>query len=88
MPGILSEIRQDLLQYTLRREFVLLQKSWTYWAAGNELCYYYDDHNDLEGMVSILCNYNLVRDITFNNVKRYIFLEELVDYLTQDRTEV
>ena len=79
---------QDLLQYPLRREFVLLQRSWTYNGAGYELCYFYDDYNDLEGMISILCNYNLVRDITFNNVKRYIFLEELVDYLTQSRTEV
>ncbi len=87
MPNLLNEMRQDLLQYPLRREFVLLQRSWTYWAGGHELCYFYDDHNDLEGMISILCNYNLVRDITYNSVKRYVFLEELVDYLTQDRTE-
>jgi len=87
MPELLSEMRQDLLQYPLRREFVLLQRSWSYWAAEHELCYYYDDHHDLEGIVSILCNYNLVREITCNNVKRYVFLEELVDYLTQDRTE-
>jgi len=88
MSVLLNEMRQDLLQYPLKREFVLLKRSWTYWAAGHELCYYYDDHDDLEGMVNILCNYNLVRDVTFNNVKRYIFLEELVDYLSQDRTEV
>ncbi len=88
MPGLLSEMQQDLLQYPLRREFVLLQRSWTYWAAGHELCYYYDEHRDLEGMINILCNYNLVRDITNNNVKRYLFLEELVEYLTHNRTEV
>ncbi|HYT42332.1 MAG TPA: hypothetical protein VEP90_08290, partial [Methylomirabilota bacterium] len=88
MPRLLGEMQQDLLQYPLRREFVLLQRSWTYNGAGHELCYFYDDYNDLEGMISILCNYNLVRDITFNNVKRYLFLEELVDYLTQSRTEV
>jgi hypothetical protein len=87
MPNLLNEMQQDLLQYPLRREFVLLKRTWNYWAVGNELCYYYDDYNDLEGMVSILCNYNLVREITFNKVKRYIFLEELVDYLTQDRME-
>ncbi len=88
MPGLLSEMQQDLLQYPLRREFVLLQRSWTYNGAGHELCYFYDDHNDLEGMISILCNYNLVRSVTYNNVKRYVFLEELVEYLTQDRTDV
>lgn len=87
MPELLNEIRQDLLQYPLRREFVLLKKSWTYWAGGNELCYFYDDHNDLDGMIEILCNYNLIREITFNNVKRYIFLEELVEYLTENSTE-
>lgn len=84
MPGLLNEVRQDLSRYPLRREFVLLQRSWAYWAAGHELCYYYDDYTDLEGMVTILYNYNLVREITFNEVKRYVFLEELVDYLTQD----
>jgi hypothetical protein len=87
MPGLLIEMRQDLSQYPLRREFVLLHRSWAYWAAGHELCYYYDDYDELEGMVSILRNYNLVRDITFNEVKRYVFLEELVDYLTQDGME-
>jgi hypothetical protein len=84
MPGLLDEIRQDLLVYPLRREFVLLQRSWTYNGAGHELCYFYDDHADLDGMIRILCNYNLIRDITFNNVKRYAFLEELVEYLTNE----
>ena len=83
MPELLNEMRQDLLQYPLRREFVLLNRSWSYWAGGDELFYFYDDYRDLNGMISIFCNYSLVRDITYNNVKRYIFLEELVDYLTQ-----
>jgi len=88
MPKLLSEMQQDLLQYPLRREFVLLQRAWSYWPGGDELCYFYDDHTDLSGMISILCNCNLVRDITYNDVKRYVFLEELVDYLTQDRTDM
>ena len=30
----------------------------------------------------ILENLGLVQDITYNNVKRFVFTEELVDYLT------
>ena len=86
MPELLNEMRQDLLQYPLSREFVLLKKSWSYWPGGNELCYYYDDHTDLDGMIRILYNYNLIAEITFNNVKRYVLLEELVEYLTMNST--
>ena len=81
MPELLTEMRQDLSQYPLRRELVLLKKSWSYWPGGNELTYYYDEHEDLENKMRILCNYNLTREITFNNVKRYNILEELAEYL-------
>lgn len=32
MPELVAEIRNDLASYPLRREFVLLKKSWSYWA--------------------------------------------------------
>ena len=82
MPDLLTEMRKDLTEYPLRREFVLLQKNWCYWAGGNELAYYYDDHNELDGMIHILSNHRLIKDITFNEVARYLIAEELASYLT------
>ena len=81
MPELLTEMRQDLSQYPLRRELVLLKKSWSYSSGVSELAYYYDEHEDLDDKMRILCNYNLTREITFNNVKRYNILEELAEYL-------
>jgi hypothetical protein len=41
MPDLLTEMREDLAKYPLRREFVLLKKNWAYWPKGAELVYYY-----------------------------------------------
>jgi hypothetical protein len=81
MLDLLNEMRTDLAKYPLRREFVLLKKEWFYWAKGNELVYFYNDHSDLDDKIRILENYNLVREITYNNTKRYLITEELADYL-------
>jgi len=81
MPNLFSEMRIDLKEHPLRREFVLLKKNWMYWAGGDELYYYFDDHAELEGMIYILLNHNLINGITFNKVARYVMTEELVDYL-------
>ena len=81
MPALLAEMRADLAEFPLRREFVVMKRSWTYWAKGNELFYYYDDHPDLDDKLRILENEGLVRDATYNNAKRYIISEELADYL-------
>ena len=82
MRGLLMEMRTDLAERPLSREFVMLKRAWSYWAKGNELAYFFDDHPDLENKVRILENLGLVQDITYNNVKRFVFTEELVDYLT------
>ena len=81
MGALLAEMRQDLAEYPLRREFVVMKRSWSYWAKGDELFYYYDDHADLDDKLRILENEGLVRDITYNNAKRYVLSEELADYL-------
>ncbi|UCH93501.1 MAG: hypothetical protein JSV88_24960 [Candidatus Aminicenantes bacterium] len=82
MPDLLVEMREDLTKHPLKREFVLLKKTWSYWASGSELAYYYDDHTDLRNKIRILENYGLVEDITYNNVDRFIITEELADYLS------
>jgi len=58
-----------------------LKRKWSYWAKGNELCYYFDDHPDLLSQIQILENNGLVREITYNNVQRYIMSEEFAQYL-------
>jgi hypothetical protein len=84
MPELLEEMREDLANYPLKREFILLSKSWTYNGDGNiYLSYYYDNHEHLDDKITILCNHRLIVDITYNNVKRYNFTEDFVDYLTQ-----
>lgn len=81
MPQLLIEMRQDIAQHPLRREFVLLKRNWSYWAKGNELCYYFDEHSDLLNQIQILENYGLVRKITYNDIQRYIISEEFAQYL-------
>lgn len=83
MPDLISEMRKDLTNNPLSREFVILKKSWTYLAKGYELVYYFDDHSDLENKLLILQNYGLIQDITYNNITRYIITEELASYLTR-----
>jgi hypothetical protein len=86
MPALLSQMRADLKDCPLRREFVLLQQTWRYLAVGNEFVYYYDDHSELDGQIRILQNHGLVRDITRTRVKRYALEEALVDYLKNPPT--
>lgn len=81
MPGLLAEMRKDLSDYPLSREFVLLKKGWSYWPHGHELSYYYEDHPELDNKVRILQNIGLITDVTYNNVSRYIMNEEFVRYL-------
>lgn len=81
MPSLLAEMRQDLTAHPLRREFVVMKRSWSYWAKGNELFYYYDDHADLADKLRILENEGLVQEITYNNATRYLLSERLAEYL-------
>jgi hypothetical protein len=82
MPALLMEMRNDLAQYPLRREFVVMKRAVSYWAKGNELFYFFDDHDELLSKLQILENLGLVHEITYNNTKRFIFDEDLADYLT------
>jgi hypothetical protein len=81
MPALLAEMRTDLAAYPLRREFIVKKRSWSYWSNGNELVYYYEDHPELDDKLRLLESSSLVRGTTYNNVKRYLILEELAEYL-------
>ena len=81
MPDLMEEIRKDLTAHPLKRLFVPLSKKWAYWASGEELVYYYEDHPDLDNKLRILLNHGLIRDITRNtNAKHYLFTEAFVRY--------
>jgi hypothetical protein len=63
------------------REFVVLKRRWIFNASGPTLTYFFDDHDDLEGKLTVLQNLGLIREVTRTNVKRFAFEEELVDFL-------
>jgi hypothetical protein len=82
MPALIAEMRADLRENPLRREFVVLKRAWSYWAKGNELVYFYDDHQELDSEVQVLASLGLIREITYNNVNRFLFAEDFVEYLS------
>ena len=81
MPDLLAEMRKDLTEYPLSREFVVLKKGWSYWASGHELAYYFEDHPELENKLRILLNHGLIQDVTHTNVSRYVISEKFARYL-------
>ncbi len=82
MPQLFAEMRKDLADRPLSREFVILKRSWKYWARGHELVYYFDDHPELPNKLHILENADMVSNIAYDSVGRYLMSEELVAYLT------
>jgi hypothetical protein len=80
MPALLEEMREDLKNHLATRQFIIMDRRWIYNGSG-VLMYYYNDHDDLDGKIQVLANMGFVHDVTYNNVKRYHFSEELVDYL-------
>jgi hypothetical protein len=82
MPALLEEMREDLRNYPTSREFVVLKRGWAYNSRGFYLAYYLDEHEDLEGKLQVLANLGLVREVTYNDVRRFLFAEQFVDYLT------
>src|SRR6478672_4631484 len=71
IPKLLDEMAQDLVNYPLRREFVLLGRRWSYQPGRGELMYYYDDHEDLDNQVRILQNLRLVESLPDQTVRLY-----------------
>ena len=82
MPALLEEMREDLRNNPTTREFVVLKRAWSYNSHGPYPVYYLDEHEDLEGKLQVLANLGHVHDVTNNNVRRFCFQEDFVDYLT------
>ena len=82
MPGLFAEMREDLMSFPLKREFILQGKGWSY-NAGQKLplTYDYESHENLADKVGLLVNEGLITDITYNNTDRYVMSEPLAEYL-------
>ena len=82
MPGLLEEMRTDLASSPLKRELIVMSRRHIYNSGGKKiLIYYYEDHDDLDDKFGLLVNVDLVTNITYNNVDRYLISEPLVEYL-------
>lgn len=82
MPDLLDDMRKDLTENPLVREFVVLKKGWVYNASGPYTHYNLDVYPNLQEKLRILENSGLIRDITNKNVKRYVMSEQFAEYLT------
>lgn len=82
LPDLLSEMRADLRGSPFTREFIALSKRWSY--SGQErpfFMYYYEEHSDLLAKLQVCERYFAIRETTHNNVFRYEFEEDFVEYL-------
>ncbi len=81
MPELINEMKEDLSLHPLVREFILNRG--LYNSDPNNLIFNYSfsDHEYLKNKVIILEEYGFVKEITYNNVDRYMFLQEFIERL-------
>ena len=80
MPELVREMRNDLANHPLAREFVCMSKRWSVWT--DALRYHYEDHPHLDDQVRILQNRRLVHEIPRGkNIRFFRITEPLADYL-------
>lgn len=81
-PQLLAEMREDLTKQPLIREFILLSKKVMYNPGQTPFfVYYYEDHEYLASLMTIMQHAGAIYDVAFNDVPRYNFTEEFVSYL-------
>jgi len=84
IPELLAEMKKDLREYPVAREFIITPTG----AVDNEdennliLQYFFEDHDWLRSKLRILENHGLIYEITYNNTLRFVISEELATYLT------
>jgi len=82
MPELVAEMRTDLVNNKLVRQFVLLQRGWSYIPGDTPYFqYFFDDHPQIKSMMTIMEHAGAVYSIKYNAVDRYNFTEEFVSYL-------
>lgn len=84
-PKLIAEMRNDLTDSHLVRQFILLKKGVSYNGGATPLFeYYYEDHEYLPSVMTIMQHVGAIYDAAFNRVPRYNFTEEFVSYLIGD----
>ena len=82
LPELVNEMRIDLLEQPLVREFFCMGKQMV--SGGNDVpmfIYYFEDHEMLLSKLQIMENYGAIFDSSINDVVRYRFNEDFIDYL-------
>jgi hypothetical protein len=84
MPELLAEMKKDLREYPVAREFIIMPKGADDRGDENNfiLQYFFEDHDWLTSKLRILENHALIYEITYNNTLRFVISEELATYLT------
>ncbi len=84
IPELLAEMKKNLREYPVAREFILMPKGAVYNGDKNNLIlqYFFEDHSWLRSKLRILENHGLIYEITYNNTLRFVISEELAAYLT------
>ena len=81
-PKLIAEMREDLRAHPLVREFILKSKRTTYNGSGKMIFqYYFEDHEYLQSIMTIMEHVGAIYDAAFNDVERYNFTEQFVSYL-------
>lgn len=84
-PELIGEMREDLKKRPLVREFILLSKRVMYNPGRTPFfVYYYEDHEYLTSLTTIMQHAGAIYDVAFNDVPRFNFTEEFVSYLIGD----
>ena len=81
-PKLVAEMRNDLADHPLVREFILMEKGAIYNGDGRVIfTYFYEEHEYLSSMMTIMQHAGAIYDVAFNSVPRYHFTEEFVSFL-------
>jgi len=84
-PRLLAEMRADLTSNPLVRQFILMSKDWSYNPGPTPFfAYYYEDHDFLSSIITIMEHFDAIYDIAFNDVPRYNFTEPFVSFMIGD----
>ncbi len=83
MPRLVAEMRDDIAREPFIREFIIISKKWSYNSDPENpiFCYFFEDHDSLKPMLKVMQNYGAILETTYNNVDRFEFTEDFVEYL-------
>ena len=82
MPKLVAEMREDIRESPFTCEFIIMSERWTYNGSGKHIfSYSFEDHEHLQGNMTMCENYGAIVNVTHNDVERYEFTEDFVEFL-------